>query len=129
MISVLFSSTGVRFSQHWCGDSLVSTAIFGEAQACSHYEATDKPACPMHAKAASKKKCCDQRETVIEGNDYQYEVQAMDFIEVPALLVAIIHFVWDGFLPETDLVTAKYHNHSPPLIGTDILVRVQSFLL
>lgn len=129
MASVLLSSTGMRFSQHWCGDSLVNTSIFGEAQACSHYQASDKPACPMHAQSAAKKKCCDQRETIVDGNDYKYEVQAMERIEVPIALVAIVHYAWDGILPETDLVTAKYHNHSPPLIASDILIRVQSFLL
>ncbi|MEZ4722197.1 MAG: hypothetical protein R2813_10010 [Flavobacteriales bacterium] len=128
MFSVLLSSTGVRLSQHWCGNRLVSATIFGEAEACSHFQASDKPACPMHAKA-QQKKCCDQRETIIDGNDYDFEIQAMELVEVPVSIVAIMHYVFSSPLMEAELVTNKYDNHSPPLIGSDILVRFQSFLL
>jgi len=53
----------------------------------------------------------------------------MEPIAVNTLLVAIIHFSWNSLLPETSLVSNKYHNHSPPLIGSDVIVLIQSFLL
>lgn len=129
MASVLLSSTGFRMSQHWCGNMLVSASIFGTAMPCAHYGASQKPACPMHTQSAIKKNCCDQREIIVDGNDYEYEVQTMEPVTAPSVLIAFIYCIWDIFIPEADVVSSKYHNHSPPLIGSEIIIRVQSFLL
>ena len=129
MGSVLLSSTGVRLSQHWCGHSLVSASVFGEAQPCSHYEASEKPACPFHAKQKAQKKCCDQRETIIDGNEYDYEIQVTN-VPVPdytiSMLLPMLYLINGS---DQEHQAPKYLNHSPPLIGADILVRIQSFLL
>ena len=129
MVTVLLSSTGVRLSQHWCGENLVSASVFGEAQPCSHYKATEKPACPFHAAKEAPKKCCDQRETLIDGNDYDFEIQVTS-APVPDYAISwiqpVLYLVNHG---NQEYTTPKYLNHSPPLIGSDILVRNQSLLL
>ena len=129
MASVILSSTGVHISQHWCGDQLVNTSLFGAAEPCSHYQSTENSSCPFHAKQASKKKCCDQRETSIDGNDYDFEAQSFSVLSAPISWVAIL---WDTVVSEVaeaDCTFNKFHNHSPPLLGLDIFVRIQSFLL
>ena len=129
MASVLLSSTGVQISQHWCGDQLINTSLFGAAEPCSHYQSTENSSCPFHAKKVSKKKCCDQRETGIDGNDYDFEARSFSFLSAPMALVAIL---WDTVVSEVAEADCAFHiirNHSPPLLGLDIFVLIQSFLL
>ncbi|NQV52199.1 MAG: hypothetical protein HQ500_03405 [Flavobacteriales bacterium] len=129
MMSVLISSTGFRLSQHWCGDSLVSFSLLGQAQPCDHYETSVEPPCPFHAKKPIEKKCCDQRTARIDANNFDYELQAIEMVKSPMLLLAVIHAKAHVFEMASALISVKYRNHSPPLIDLDICILVQTFLL
>lgn len=129
MAVVLISSTGLRMSQHWCGDQLVNAAFFGEATPCSHFAKSEESQCPMHAKTDNPKKCCDQKNQIIEGNDYTYEFQT---IEAHISFKIALVLVWNFFSEqpvERHVASSKFLNHSPPLLASEAIVLLQRFLI
>ena len=59
---ILLSSLNFSLSAHYCGQTIVDVAIFGEAEAC-----------PMAAEMncdTDEKPCCADRNIIIEGEDY-----------------------------------------------------------
>jgi hypothetical protein len=125
---LLLSSTGIRISQHWCGDNLINTNIWGEAEACAHSQNPTKVKCPIHGEMLVGGNCCNQQERFVEGGDTDFE--SIDFIvDSPIVLALIRHSdLGDDFCSFTKAVR-HFLNHSPPLITTCIFLRVQSFLL
>lgn len=125
---MLLSSTGIRISQHWCGKRLVNTTIWGEATPCSHFDAGDKPACPMHSKQMKSKNCCDQREVIVEGGDDDY-IGSFFSLQSP---VGVVFQFFRECEPTTGIAaftSCKFHNHSPPLKGPPLYLMIRSFLI
>jgi hypothetical protein len=129
MAVVLMSSTGFELSQHWCGDRMVNATLFGEAAPCNHFVINNQKECPMHTKSNTRKKCCDQRCELIEGNNYTYEFQSNEL----QLSFNVVHLlVWDFFVEKPIIKTfktSKYFNHSPPLLASETAVLFQTFLI
>jgi hypothetical protein len=128
-VLILFSSTGIRISQHWCGDQLVNAAFFGEATPCAHFAKSEESQCPMHTKNNITKKCCDQKDQIIEGNNYMYEFQTTQ-VQISFKIALVL--VWNMFAEQpTDRPTAssEYLNHSPPLLASEAIVLLQTFLI
>jgi len=124
----LFSTTGVRISQHWCGDRLINATIWGDAEPCSHAKSNGEVECPVHGIMKVGKKCCSEREVMVEGGDEDYEFSSFlisfpDFqIDLPAAMRIekqfVVHSTKDHF-----------RNHSPPLIESRIFLEILSLLL
>ncbi len=126
---MLLSTTGVRLSQHWCGDELVNATIWGEAEACDHFNEEAAPVCPMHAHLAVKKKCCKQKSTIVEGGDEDYEIIS-HVLKIKFKIIS--NYTWI-FMPlkavEYKLDTDSFFNHSPPLLKEEVLTLFQLFLI
>lgn len=62
---VLFSTMSFTISMHYCGDSLVDTAIFKTAKTCGmKMQNTSNKEC-----AITKTSCCNDQQVKIEGQD------------------------------------------------------------
>lgn len=125
---MLLSTTGVRISQHWCGDILINATIWGEAEPCSHFRNDDNTKCPIHANLNKKKNCCSQKAQIVEGGDDDFLSQGF------ALNVAFdcSNLRWnqlDFCFEPWSILTNHFHNHSPPLLESRLFLRIQSFLL
>ena len=125
---MLLSTTGVRVSQHWCGDLLVSATIWGEAEPCSHFTKDEDSKCPMHAQMAPKKNCCEQKAQIIDGGDEDFKNAHFSYLNV------LLHMTHTGQYEVKGLLSFEgkldhFRNHSPPLIGSKLFVLIQSFLL
>ena len=73
---VLFSTMSFTLNMHYCGDTLVETAILHKAEGCGmEMEKPSTEGCSI-----SKKKCCEDKQVVIEGQDeLQLQVDNMSF--------------------------------------------------
>ncbi len=131
--TMLLSSTGIRISQHWCGDVLVNTSIWGNAKPCEHFQSNTIP-CPFHPNMfievmdGEKKNCCNEQAIYVKGGDEDFMPYA-SVVSAPVwnLLALIPSFDLDLFrvAPKRE----KFRNHSPPLLTRPILLLVQSFLI
>lgn len=112
--SMLISTTGVRISQHWCGDQLVNATIWGEAEPCSHsMEMVD---CPIHGKMAVEKNCCDQRASIIDAIENDFFSSSIVFNYMP-IAFDLVTTQLESQLITRDLDSKHHLNHSPPLIA------------
>ena len=118
---VLFSSLNFSLSAHYCGQTIVDIALFGEAEPCAM-------ALEMK-KDTNEEPCCENRRLIIEGEDYlsskSFEKQEVQKVE---LLLTKLQFPLELLIEEqnTDFFVDHY---TPPLIEQDIPTVVQSFLL
>lgn len=118
---ILLSSLNFSLSAHYCGQTIVDVALFGEAEAC-----------PMTAEMncdTDEKPCCSNRNIIIEGEDYlaskSFKKQEVEKVE---LLLAKLQFPIELLLEEQEANFFLEH-YTPPLIEQDITLAVQSFLL
>lgn len=122
---MLLSTTGVRVSQHWCGSQLVNSSIWGDAEPCDHFMASDKPACPMH-KNVPKKKCCDQREFTVEPQEDDFAGSQVSISE-PFVTFTALGTLFEASLEAPMLIQRHFRNHSPPPLNQAIYLITQSF--
>ena len=117
---VLFSSFSYSVSAHYCGQTLIDIALFGDADSCPMSSEMD---------CDSQKPCCKDQSILIEGEEYltskNFEEQQVQKIEI---LLAELSFPIELLSEEksTNFYTERY---TPPLIEQDIILVVQSFLL
>jgi hypothetical protein len=127
--STVFSSTGVRISQHWCGNILVNATIWGDAEPCDHFSSSCEKNCAFHQKlAAAAKNCCQERTVVVEGGDEDYQASA--------LVLEVIHSLADIDRPLESVLA--YHDSfswvsvqdfAPPPLEQDLQSLFQSYLI
>ena len=124
---ILFSTTGIRISEHWCGDKLINSSIWGDAEPCDHFKNADAPACPLHANMP-KKKCCSQKELIIAAGSDDFQVENTTIINVQFEFIQEISNWINGYSSRIPLAE-HFRNHSPPNLGLPIFIRIQSFLI
>ncbi|MEZ4722187.1 MAG: hypothetical protein R2813_09960 [Flavobacteriales bacterium] len=124
---LLLSTTGLRISQHWCGNALINATIWGDAEPCEHFKSEEKPACPFHAKMQAAKKCCSEREVYIDGSDDDFLAQLICSISYHPTGVVMIRMVDLFDHVGATIKEAKFHNHSPPLIKSSIFLLIACF--
>ena len=73
---VLFSTMSFTVNMHFCGDTLVDTAIFFKVKGCGmEMEKPSTEGCSI-----TKKNCCDDKQLAIEGQDeLQLQVDKITF--------------------------------------------------
>ena len=73
---VLFSTMSFTVNMHYCGDTLVESAIFQKAKGCGmEMEKPSTEECSI-----TKKNCCDDKQLAIEGQDeLQLQVEKITF--------------------------------------------------
>jgi len=124
---ILFSTTGIRISQHWCGADLINFSIWGDAEPCAHYLNEKAPACPMHANMTSKN-CCSQKEVYVKGGDEDFQMESAQVFRTPYVLIQKLTAPLIIFTSRV-LTVEHFRNHSPPILTESIFIRVQSLLI
>ena len=118
---ILLSSLNFSLSAHYCGQTIVDVALFGEAEAC--------PMADEMNNDSEEETCCSDRQIFIEGEDYlsskSFEKQEVEKIDI---LIAELQFHIELLLEEEHTHSFLAH-YTPPLIEQDITLAVQSFLL
>lgn len=124
---MLVSTTGVKISQHWCGDVLINANIWGEAEPCEHFNSDS--VCPNHQTTVKKKNCCDQRETLVQSGDDTLENIHFSI----SALKSFIHLPFENDSEQnqkfTTLLNPQIRIKAPPLGGPAIFLAIQSLLI
>lgn len=119
---ILLSSLNFSLSAHYCGQTIIDVALFGEAEACLMAMEKDCKSDEMS--------CCADRDLIIEGEDYvstiNFENLRLDKIKV---LTAVLEFPM--ILPNEEHLSTPFikEHYSPPLIEQKSHVLFQPFLL
>ena len=122
---VLFSTMSFTFSEHYCGEMLVDSALFSKAESCGME--MQKPA-HLEDYNVQKDNCCSDVVIQIEGqNELISDISSLSLEQQVFIASFIYSYVnlFEGL--ENNIIPFKYY--SPPLLIKDIQVLDEVFLV
>ncbi len=126
---VLFSTMSFTISMHYCGDSLVDTAIFSKLKTCG-MESEMKAENTLQSSDCSiaKKGCCTDEQQTVTGQD---ELQlTFDKITLgQQLFVAAFFHTYNTLFETSKEVTPSLNHYPPPNIVRHIYKLDETYLI
>jgi len=121
---VLFSTMSFTVSMHYCGDTLVETAIFNKAKGCGmEMEQPSTEGCSI-----TKKNCCDDKQIAIEGLDeLQFQVDKIAFEQ--HVLIASFAYTYINIFEGLNNNVSSYEEYKPPLVIRRIYKIDETYLI
>ncbi|WP_417873456.1 HYC_CC_PP family protein [Xanthomarina gelatinilytica] len=121
---VLFSITSFALNMHYCGDTLVETAIFHKAKGCGmEMEKPSTEGCSI-----TKKNCCDDEQLTIEGQDeLQLQVDKITF-EQQVFLASFV-YTYINLFEGLDKNVSSFEEYKPPLVVKQIFKIDETYLI
>lgn len=123
-IVVLFSTLSITVNMHYCGDTLVETAVFQKAKGCG----MDMQTPSTEGCAITKKNCCKNEQLVVDGQDeLQLQVDKITF-DHQTFITSFIYTYIDLF-EDLDNNNATYQAYKPPLVTRQLYKLDESYLI
>lgn len=125
-ISLLFSTTGLTVSFHYCEDALSGLAIFKEASSC-HTEDSSCQSSKSCCKASNDKDDCCETDTEFfkkHIDKINVEVELTDIVFPMAVVDAPQQFINWNLLKKSN---SKFQYYRPPPLLKDIPVLFETF--
>jgi hypothetical protein len=120
-IVVLFSTMSFTIDMHYCGDTLVDSAIFHEAETCGMEMQKYTPSSDCNI---TKIDCCSDEQLVIDGQDeLKISFDTLTF-EQQSFVYSYIN-LFEGFQENVTL----YRDYSPPLVIRQIYKLDETYLI
>jgi len=115
---VLLSTVSFTIEKHFCGDTLIDSAIFSQAQGCG-----------MEMSSTEKKQCCKDELELVKGQD---KLKLSKFEEISLHHQVIFSSFAYSFLNLFDFIDKEivpHKDYSPPHLVTDIQILDQVFII
>ena len=121
---VLFSTMSFTVNMHYCGDTLVETAIFHKAKGCGmEMEKPSTEGCSI-----TKKNCCDDEQLAIEGQDeLQLQVDKITFEQ--QVFIASFVYTYINLFEGLDKDIISYETYEPPLVIRQLFKLDETYLI
>ena len=121
---VLFSTMSFTINMHYCGDTLVESAMFHKAKGCGME--MQKPS--TEGCAITKKNCCNDEQLVVDGQDeLQLQMDTLSF-EKQLFIASFVYTYINGFDGLDNNVTS-YEAYEPPLVIRQIFKIDETYLI
>jgi len=121
---VLFSTMSFTVNMHYCGDTLVESAIFQKAKGCGmEMEKPSTEECSI-----TKKNCCDDEQLAIEGQDeLQLQVDKISFEQ--QVFIASFVYTYINLFEGLDSNVSTYEEYKPPLVIRQLYKIDETYLI
>ncbi|MDN3492211.1 HYC_CC_PP family protein [Winogradskyella bathintestinalis] len=121
---VLFSTMSFTMNMHYCGDTLVETAIFNKAKGCGmEMEKPSTEGCSI-----TKKNCCNDKQLVIDGQDeLKLNFDKLTFEQQQ--FVASFIYTYINLFEGLDKNVSSYEEYKPPLVVKQIFKIDETYLI
>ena len=121
---VLFSKMSFTVNMHYCGDTLVESAIFQKAKGCGmEMEKPSTEECSI-----TKKNCCDDKQLAIEGQDeLQLQVDKITFEQ--QVFIASFVYTYINLFEGLDNNVSSFEEYEPPLVIKQIFKIDETYLI
>ena len=107
---VLFSTMSYTISMHFCGDTLVETALFQKAKGCGME--MQKPS--SEDCAIIKDNCCNDEQVVVDGqNELKLQVDSITFKQ--QVFIASFVYSYINLFEGVEKNVPSYDAYKPPL--------------
>lgn len=113
---VLCSTMSFTIDMHYCGDTLVDTAIFQQVESCGMkmQKSTLGSECTI-----KKMNCCSDEQLTIEGLD-ELKVSFNDLTFNQQLFLTAFVDTYINLFEGSENKTSSFRDYSPPLVVKDI---------
>lgn len=122
-ILVLFSTVSFTVEKHFCGDVLIDSAVFTEAQKCK------MEAFEIEQSKITKKHCCKDELEVVKGQDKLKRSQFEDITFEQHVFIVSYLYTYINSLEELPNLIIPHKHYSPPNLIEDIQVLDAVFLI
>lgn len=123
-IVVLFSTVSFTIEKHYCGNTLVDTAIFSQVKKCGMEMQKE-----TSTDTLKKKSCCKDEIEVVKG---QNELKFSSFDDLAfhqQLFIASFVYYYTNLFDGLPQLIIPHKNYSPPNLVVDIQVLDQVFII
>ncbi|WP_242157470.1 HYC_CC_PP family protein [Aestuariivivens sediminis] len=121
---VVFSTMSFTINMHYCGDTLVETALFHKAKGCG----MEMSGPVTEGCTVTKKNCCEDKQLTVEGQDeLQLSVQNMSLDQ--HLFIASFVYTYMNLFEGLSETIIPFKDYSPPLVERDIQVLYEVYLI
>jgi hypothetical protein len=121
---VLFSTMSFTIDMHYCGDTLVETAIFQKAKGCGmEMENPSTSDCSI-----TKKNCCSEEQIAVEGQD-ELKISFDKLTLDQKVFVASFIYTYINLFEDIDENVASYKDYAPPLVIRQIYKLDETYLI
>ena len=121
---VLFSTMSFTVNMHYCGDTLVETAIFHKAKGCGmEMEKPSTEGCSI-----TMKNCCDDKQLVIDGQDELkvfFDSLTLEQQQFVASFIYSYYNLFEGFDEEIN----SFREYKPPLVVRQLYKIDETYLI
>ncbi len=121
---VLFSTMSLAVNMHYCGDTLVETAIFNKAKGCGmEMEKPSTEGCSI-----TKKNCCKDEQLVIDGQDeLKLNFDKLTFEQQQ--FVASFIYTYINLFEGLENNVSSYEEYKPPLVIRQLYKIDETYLI
>lgn len=125
---VLFSTLSFTVDMHYCGDTLVDSAIFHKAETCGmDMEKSSVPSTPSDCEI-TKKNCCSNQQLLIDGQDalkISFDKLSLEQQIFVASYVTTYINLFEGLEENVN----SYRDYVPPLVTRQIYKLDETYLI
>ena len=123
-IVVLFSTMSFTIDMHYCGDSLVETAIFHKAKGCGmEMEKPSTDGCSIKVKD-----CCSDEQLIIDGQD-ELKITFDKLTFDQQVFVASFVYTYINLFDGLEENVTSYRDYAPPLVIRQIYKLDETYLI
>lgn len=121
---VLFSTLSFTVSMHYCGGTLVETAVFQKAKGCGmEMQKPSSESCSI-----TKKNCCNDEQLVVDGqNELKLQVDTITFEQ--QVFIASFLYTYINLFEGLDKNVSSYEQYKPPLVSKQIFKLDETYLI
>ena len=121
---VLLSTMSFTLSMHYCGDTLVETAMFHKAEGCGmEMDSPSTEGCSI-----TKKNCCNDEQLVVDGQDeLQLQVDKISFEQ--QVFIASFVYTYINLFEGLDNNVSSFEEYEPPLVIKEIFKIDETYLI
>ncbi len=123
-VVVLFSTLSFTVNMHYCGDTLMDTAIFHKVKTCGmEMQNPSTEGCSI-----TKKDCCNDKQMFIDGQDeLQLTFDTLSF-EQQQFVTSFIYTYINLFEGEEEDINS-YRDYIPPLVVRELYKLDETYLI
>ena len=121
---VLCSTLSFTVNMHYCGGTLVETAVFHKAKGCGmEMQKPSSEGCTI-----TKKNCCNDEQLVVDGQDeLQLQVDTISFEQ--HLFITSFVYTYINLFEGLDNNVSSYEEYKPPLVIRQLYKIDETYLI
>tara|TARA_R110001606_G_scaffold83627_2_gene190683 strand:- start:341 stop:754 length:414 start_codon:yes stop_codon:yes gene_type:complete len=121
---VLCSTMSYTINMHYCGDTLVETALFQKAEGCGmEMQNPSSEGC-----AIIKKNCCNDEQFLVDGQD-ELKLQAESITFQQQVFIASFVYSYSNLFEGLESTVPSFEAYKSPLVSKQIFKLDQTYLI